>query len=744
MKLIKVFILIIFTSLYVFAQNTIHGTVYDKKENTPLVGVNVLVKELKIGTTTDTDGNFTFKNLPDGKYTLILSLIGHKTKIESIQIPLSKNILVELEDGYINLNEVVITGNPLSLDPKELSQTSLIISNQNLEIKRSSTVAEILNFQPGISMRSNGSATSRPVIRGFSNNRVLILENGLRMGDLSNTSDDHGVSADGGNAEKIEILRGPASLLYGSNAIGGVINVITEAIPTFIPDKLDGTVNLNSSSNNKGYFGDADLHYGISDFAFHGNIFKRKNHNYFDGNNNEVLNSNQSTDGYQLGFSYKPNFGLAGFSLSNFNNEYGLPFNNQEESEEGPVKIKMQKKDYRFLFESNQLGSFLSSMSVKAGYQDYNHKEISVNEGIVGTEFGLKNYSTDISFKHNLLFNQLNGVFGIWLMKQKYTVIGEEAFTPNADYSSFAFYFFEQTKVNDFNLQFGARFENNTIKIPESILSGKSFPSFEKSFNSLSGSIGLVYNFSDIIKFYTNVASAFRSPTIEEMSSYAIHAATGTFDIGERNLSTEKNYGVDFGFRLIKPLHTVEVNFFYNNIKDYIFRKPTELFYNPNDLSNPFNKSQLGLPVFQYSQGDAIIYGSEIKAQHDFFDNLTTIFIFDFVRGLDNRTKENLPQMPPMRFSYEQRYSTDNYWIGFNWKLAAEQNKTSQFEEPTKGYGLLDLYGGVKILTGKFAHVFNLKITNAFNQAYKDHLSSIKSFAFMQGRNVILNYKFLF
>lgn len=744
MKLFKVFLSFIFISFNLLAQNTISGIVYDKKENSPLIGVSVLLKELKIGTTTDLNGNFVFNNLLDGKYTLVFSLIGHKTKVETIQLPTSKKLYVELEDGYINLNEIIITGNPLSLDPKELSQRALIISNQDLEIKRSSTIAEILNFQPGIAMRSNGIATARPVIRGFSNNRVLILENGLRMGDLSNTSDDHGVTEDGGTAEKIEILRGPASLLYGSNAIGGVINVMTEAIPTYIPDKLEATINLNSSSNNKGYVGQADLHFGFKDFAIHGNMFMRKNQNYFDGNNNEVFNTNQLSDGYQFGFSYKPKFGLTGFSFSNFDNEYGLPFNSMKENEEGPVKIKMQKKDFRFLFESNHIGTFIKSMSIKAGYQDYNHKEISIKENLIGTAFGLKSYSTDISFKHNLLFDKFNGAFGIWFMKQNYTVTGHEAFTPNADYSSFAFYFFEQTKVDDFNFQFGARFENNSIKIPVSYLSEKFFPTYDKSFKSISGSIGIVYNFSDVIKLYSNLATAFRAPTIEEMSSYAIHEATGTFDIGDRNLLTEKNYGIDFGFRLIKPQHIVEVNFFYNSIKDYIIRKPTDLFYNLDDKYNPFNKSEIGLPVFQYSQGNAIIYGTEVKAQHDFFENLTSIFIFDFVRGIDKSNNENLPQMPPIRFSYEQRYSTDYYWIGFNWKLVSEQNKTSKFEKPTKGYGLLDLFAGYKFITGNLVHAIDLKVTNTFNQAYKDHLSSIKNFAFMPGRSIILNYKFLF
>lgn len=743
------FTLLLF-SMNILAQNKITGKVIDKKDGTPLLGVNIIIEELKIGTTTNFDGVFEFQNIKDGIYTLRFSYIGHKTILKKITLPGNDQIKIELEEGTINLNDVIITGNPFGSDIKDISQSTLSISNLELIIKGSSNIANTLNFQPGISIRSNGIATSRPIIRGFSNNRILILENGLRMGDLSNTSDDHGISNDGSTAERLEVLRGPASLLYGSNALGGVINILTESIPHYIPSKLEGEINVSSATINKEISASGDFHYGINDFAFHTNYFRRKTANYIGGNGYDVENSDQFATGYQFGASFIPSYGLGGISYSFYNTKYGIPikteeefFNPEEHTSPNPIEIEMNKKELRFLFESSLIGSFIKSLSLKAGYQDYSHKEILKKTGDIETEFGLKTFSTDLSINHFPIFKNINGVVGIFILEQNYVVESEEAFTPNADYFSLAGYFVEQVKLDKFNLQFGARLEKNIIKIPQSKLSGLTFPSDEKNYTSLSASLGVVFYLNDEISFFVNAANAFRSPSIEELSSYSIHGATNTFDIGNRNLVNEKNIGIDFGFRLRKYHHFVELSGYYNRMKDYIFRAPTELYYEPEN-NNTFNNSGRGIPVFRYQQRDADLFGFELKAQYEITSQISLTAIMDYTQGEKLSNKEPLPQMPPFRFSIEPRYADDEYWFGLNWKLVAAQNRVAKFEEQTKGYGLIDLYVGTKIPSGNSFHIINLKAENIFNQSYRDHLSSIKDFALMPGRNVKLSYKFLF
>lgn len=743
MKIWHSLLLIIFFAVTTIAQQySIKGKVIDEKDNEPLLGVNIILEEFKIGTASNINGEFGFENLPAGNYKLKFSYIGHKTVIHTVAVPQTDLLIVQLKEGTVDLQEVVVTGNPFGSDPKQISQSTLSLANLDLQIRNSSTVAEMLNYQPGISMRSNGTAASRPVIRGFSNSRILILENGLRMGDLSNTSDDHGVSSDGSSAERIEVLRGPASLLYGSNAIGGVINILTESIPNFIPGEADGTIQVSSSSVNKMLNGNADVHFGINRFAFHGNYFNRTNDDYKDGTGNTVSNSDLSSNGFQFGMSFIPDFGTAGLSFSSYNNRYGIPAEISED-EEGPIQIEMEKREARILLESSKLDTFVKSFSLKAGYQDYKHKEILKTTGETGTSFGLKSISADLSFKHDFIANNLQGAFGFWTLNQQYTVSGEEAFTPNADYFSIAAYLLEQLQLEKLNFQFGIRYEMNKINIPSAVISDALFPEEEKTFNSFSGSIGIVYALTDDVSFFTNIANAFRAPTIEELSSYAIHEATGTFDIGKRNLGNENNYGIDIGFRMRKPHHVVEISGYYNVINDYIFREPLNIFYNPDLADDPFNDTS-GIPVYQYTQVDAKIFGAELKAQYEFTNSVSITTIADYVVGKKQNGDENLPQLPPFRFSIEPRYTNDNYWFGFIWKLAAEQKNTAPFETPTKGYGVVDLYGGIKILTGDFVHMLNIKIDNLLDQPYKEHLSAIKNFAYMPGRNFQLGYKFLF
>lgn len=742
-KIFFTYLFFSFLSSIIFAQNyQLKGKVVDELDNKPLIGVNLIIDQLKVGSSTNVNGVFEFKNVPKGVYSLKVSFIGHKTIVRTISVPIKDDLIIALEEGSVDLQEVVVIGNPLFSDLKNISQSTLTIANLELQIKRSSNVAQMLNYQPGISMRSNGMTAARPVIRGFGNNRILILENGLRMGDLSNTSDDHGVSSDGSTPEKIEILRGPASLLYGSNAIGGVVNIITEAIPNYLPNRIDGDINFSGSSVNKNLSGGGDLHFGIDRFAFHSNYFNRSNKDYRDGNGNIVSNSDQLSHGFQFGMSFIPSFGLAGFSYTNFNNNYGIPINPQDQEAE-PIAINMKKNEFRFLLESSELNSFIKSFNLKAGYQDYAQKEIVKRTGESGTSFGLKSLSADLAFKHETIGNLFQGIFGFWVLKQKYAVEGLEALTPNADYISFAAYFFEQAKFSNFNFQFGVRLEQNQVKIPTSIISEKIFPAEDKNYSTFSGSVGLVYNLTEKISLFSNIANAFRSPTIEELTSYAIHEATVSFDIGNRSLQKENNLGFDLGFRIHKPNHLVEVTAYYNSIDNFIYAKPTSLFYNPNTADNPFNDST-GLRVLQYSQNDAVLYGFETKAQYEFNRFLLTTLVFDYVSGQLKSGGENLPRIPPMRFTIEQRYTTDKFWSGVELKLVSDQNKTAQKENPTKGYGLVDIYIGAKFLTGEFIHMLNLRIDNLFDRSYSEHLSAIKDFAFMPGRNIQINYKFLF
>jgi iron complex outermembrane receptor protein len=743
-----VLLLFILNSALLFPSNKLAGIVTDKENGAALTGVNILVQKLNIGAVTNSDGAFIIDNLPDGVYNVRFSYLGYSTEVKSVIIPSdsAENIKVALKEASINLNEVVVTGNPFLAEPKDISQTTISLSKLDLIISSNQTIADALNFQPGVAMRSNGIATGRPVIRGFSNNKVLILEDGLRMGDLSNASDDHSMTDDGSEPEKIEVLEGPSSLLYGSNAIGGVVNIITDAIPPVVQQGINGEVLAQGSTVNNEYLGNVHLNYGIGQFSFHGKFFKRKGDDYKIAGGDKTFNSDLNTFGSQGGVSYLPEWGMVGFSFTDFNNKYGLP---TMPGADEIVYIDMNKKQYRFATEVNNINSFITSMNLKAGYLEYEHKEISRLDGSVGTAFGLKTKSADLSLVHKPFSENSTGVIGFFGLIQNYNVVGDEALTPNADYGSFAAYFLEKFKYEKFSFSFGARYEFNKVKFPDAVLSDSVFTGGEDTFNSFSLSAGIVYNLSNIFSLYFNAANAYRAPTIEELSSYAIHEAVASFDIGNRELDKENTTGFDLGIRAQSEKYYFEIAGYYNKINNLIYRQPLALFYSEdiNDITGEaigFNSDGDGFRVHRYEQAKATVYGFQTKISYELLRGLSATVVSDFVRAKNDDTKENIPQIPPFRFSVDLRYANPDYWYGASWNITAKQNDVAEDEEPTAGYGIVGLYAGVRILTGNYSNVISLKASNILDQKYKDHLSAIKDFTYMPGRNVTLSYKFIF
>ncbi len=723
----------------------IEGKILDEHNHDPLIGVNVFLKELKITAETNENGIFLFSQIPGGTYTLVSTLIGHKEVITKITVPLAEKLFIEVTEQIINLNETVVTGNPFSLDLKELSQGVISLSQLDLQIKKSSTLAQSLDYQPGVSMRSNGTATSRPVIRGFSNNMILILEDGLRMGDLSSASDDHGISDDGSEPEKIEIIRGPASLLYGNNAIGGVVNVITDAIPSTIPQQFTGHFLTEGSSGNGQLLSNLHLNYGYGLYSFHGNIFRRKAEDYSVPNGGKTFNSFFETIGGQTGISIHPTWGVAGFCISSFHNKYGLP---EQSGSVSATYIDMKKSELKFLTEINLENKLLSNFNLKGSYQDYRHNEIDKFTGAIGTSFNLESGNLDVSIKHLPIFQDMNGILGISASYQKYKLLGSEAITPNTNTLTAAVYIFEQLKVGKLNLSFGGRTEINNLDISGAILSDSVFSGQKKYFSTFSSSFGLVYSITAEASVFMNVAKGFRSPTADELSSYGIHEAANSFDVGTRSLSQENNTGIDVGFRMNSDDYSSEITSYFNTINNYISRIPQSFFYSEeiNMSSNSiigFNDST-GFRVKRYLNQQAIFYGFESKITFKLSNRISSTIIADFVRAKNNKTKENLPQIPPLRFSYETRYTIDQFWIGLNTKAATAQKNVAENETPTAGYILFDFYSGFKFFSGRFAHIISFKVENALNREYKDHLSVIKEFTSMPGRNISLSYKFLF
>ena len=646
-----------------------------------------------------------------------------------------------MTETAIHLNDVVITGNPFLIEDKTIAKPLVSLSRLDLDLVRNNSLGEMLNYQTGVSMVSNGVAVSRPVIRGFGSSRILILEDGLRMGDLSGSSSDHSVSEDGSNPDKIEIVRGPSALLYSGSSPGGVINIITDLIPSTIPDKLMGSLSMGGNYVSDQKVGNAELFYGEGRMSYEAGAFYRKGNDYRAPSSERIMNSSLETKGFRAGLSFQPMWGIAGHGINKMKSVYGIPFNKVTDDEEGPVYLDMNKTDYRVATQIDSVSSLLPQISFKGGFQDYSHKEISRLTQQTGSRFTLKSVTGDLFIKHKLFGNaeNINGGLGVWGINQKYTVRGDEALTPDADNTAIAIYLFEQIALTPFNLEGALRFEQNKVSMPPAILTDSLFPGTNKSFTSVSAALGISYNLTDELSLMANLTNTNRAPGVEELSSYAVHAALASFDVGNRNLTLERDYAIDGGIRFTGEKFYLEINSYYNMIDNYIFRNPTGLFYN----SEGFN-SELGVPVYQYIQSKVEIYGAELKSILDITEGLSVTLSSDFVRGKYRSSDQNLPLIPPFRFSIEPKYIKHEYWAGLTFRASAEQNKVALNETPTKGYGIIDVFGGVKLLTGSLIHQFDLKIENLLNKDYREHLSVLKSFAPMPGRNFLVTYKLLF
>lgn len=722
---------------------TIKGKVSDQNDDSPLIGVSVVVSEAKLGGITDIDGKFIIINVPKGIYQVRFSYIGHSTVLAKVIVPSkdSQELNIKLTETAIHLNDVVITGNPFLIEDKDIVKPLVTLGNLDLDIVRNNSIGEMLNFQPGVSVISNGTAVSRPVIRGFGSNRVIILEDGLRMGDLSASSSDHSITEDGSSPDRIEIVRGASSLLYTNSSPGGVINIITDLIPTNIPSKLSGSISLGGSSISDQKFGNTELFYGSGRTSYEAGAFYRSGNSYRSPSGERVSNSDLSSKGLRGGVSFHPEWGTFGVGLNNIKNLYGIPYNQKGNDEEGPVFIDMMKTDYKAFLQIDTISSIFPQISIKTGFENYNHSEISRITQTAGSKFSLSTFTGDIFIKHNLFSSSplVNSAIGFWGLNQKYKVRGEEALTPDADLSSAAIYLFEQFNFHPLDLQGALRYEFNSVKMPESVLSDSLFPAVKKTFNTFSSSLSLAYTIFENFSVFANVSNQLRTPTIEEMGSFSIHAALASFDIGSRNLKTENNYGFETGFRINEKKFFIELNAYYNLINNYIFRNPSSLFYENGNFNN-----YSGLPVFTYSQTNAEIFGAEFKGIIDLAEGFSTTITTDYVRGKYQDLDKNLPQIPPFRLSIEPKYVKDFYWFGLIWKGASAQRSIAENETMTKGYGVIDIYAGIKLFTGNLIHQFDFKTENVTNLEYREHLSALKNFAPMPGRNFLLTYKLLF
>ena len=719
------------------------GRLLNSLTGEPIAGATVVVEELRRQATSARDGMFTFDNVPPGLYHVSVRAQGYSSRRTEITVAagaMPADLLVNPEIHF----EEVLSVSPEARSQFESFQPTTVLSGQELTKQLATSIGETLQNQPGVASRSFGPTPARPVIRGLDGDRVLILQDGQRVGDLSSQSGDHGVAINPAAAQRIEVVRGPATLLYGANAIGGLVNVITDEIPTRPQTGTSGNVTLDLGSAAGEAAGAGDVHVGNGTFALHVGGGGRRSGDVGTPLG-EVANS-QSRSGFgNAGLSWTGEKGYFGGSYGYDDTKYGIPV-----VEEGQVQLTPRRHAITFRGGGERLEGAFDAFRATLAHRRYRHDELEGAE--VGTQFTNTTTEAEVMGAHRAL-GRVKGSVGAWMLDRAFDARGAEALSPAVDQLGYAAFVYEEVTWPHVTFQFGGRVDHTRFAP-----AGEG----ERQFTNGSGSVGLLFRPAaahDNLTLALSVAHAARNPALEELFFYGLHHGNFAFEVGNPDLRSEKALGVDLSLRWRWTRASGEVTYFRNDISNYIFRSPLteeEFEAREEDFEERFAGRAIsheghghgddasGLQFVEYLGADSLLQGVEAHTDVQITEQFAVEVGVDYVRGTLVESGDPLPRMPPFRFRGGLRYQRDALQAGGEVIAAARQDRVLGAETPTEGYTLLKLFASYSFQTGAAVNTFTARLDNATNELYRNHLSLIKDLVPEMGRNFKLLYNVKF
>jgi len=705
---------------------TLSGRLYHSVTLKPIADAVVLVEGTKLEGKSKADGTYSIAGVPPGDHHLVVVAPGFVAARADVTVgnaPATLDVAVDPELHYAE----VVSVSPDARSQFDAYQPTTVLSGQDLAKQLQNGLGATLANQPGVAERSFGPGPSRPVIRGLDGDRVLILEDGQRVGDLSSQSGDHGVTVNPASASTIEVVRGPATLLYGSNAIGGLVNIISDTIPTKPVSGTHGgaTFDFGSAATDAGAA--ADLLVGNAKWAMHASGSGRRSGDVSTPEGD--VENTQSRAGFgSVGVAYTGARSYFGGSYGYDDTKYGIPF-----VEEGNIQLTPRRHMFGLRAGADELTGPFQSYRVLFGYRHYRHDELEGEE--VGTQFENDTADVNVQAKHRAV-GRLSGTIGGSYLNRAFGAIGEEALAPPVDENATALFAYEELTWPHVTVQFGGRINWASFS-PEGGL-----PS--RDFTDGSASVGLLYRpaaANDKLTIAVSLARAARNPALEELYFFGVHPGNFAFEIGNPNLDSETAFGVDASLRWRAPRFSGEVSYFRNQIDDYVFRNPlTEAEFEDRF---PGEDSE-GFPVVEFVAADSVLQGIEAHADAEIVTGLFAEVGFDLVRGELRGSGDALPKMPPTRVRGGVRYQRGALQVGGEVVAAAKQDRTFGAETPTDGYNLLKLFASYSFGSGQRVNTITARLDNATNELYRNHLSLIKDYVPEMGRNFKLVYSVKF
>ncbi|MEM8522500.1 TonB-dependent receptor [Flavobacterium sp. PL12] len=732
----KKFIIALFLGISAFlqAQNTISGTVTDMF-NLPVKGVSVSISELHKGTTTDKNGKYQFSNLPNRTLKINFTMLGFATQNQSVSIGSNEIILnVLLEEAIFEMDEVIVS----TAFNKIQSQNVMKVEHEtikNLQRKGTSTLIEGLATIPGVSQVSTGASIGKPVIRGLSGNRVLVYSQGVRI-ENQQFGDEHGLGLNDAGVESVEVIKGPASLLYGSDALGGVLY--------FNPEKFANanTFKANFSqkyfSNTLGSNTSLGLKKSTDNWKFMTRVSYNTHSDYKIADGERVTNTRYNETDFKTGIGYS-NSKFSTVLRYNYNKlDLGIP-------EEGIAEQSTSKKT-----EFPKQGIFNHLLSLNSIFYLENSK-IDLDLGYIANDRSEFEDSNDAAlhmklktFNYNLKYHlpktgKIETIVGVQGMHQTNRNSGEEYLIPDAVTNDFGVFGTANYEWNRNVLQAGLRFDNRNIKTEAQGIAGEegSFEAVDKSFDSFNAALGYKTNLVDDLTLRLNIATGFRAPNLAELTSNGVHEGTNRYEVGNTNLKTEQNVQTDLNLEYKNSHFEFFVNGFYNHINNYIYTSATGETIDTN-------------LVFDYIQDNAKLYGGEVGLHlhpHP-LDWLHFETSFETVTG----KKQNSDYLPliaannwdnTIRTEFKIKNLLEDGYATLNVSSTFNQKNVSGFETTSNGYTLVNLGFGGTMKLGKTAFDISVNGNNLLDKKYIAHLSRLKTDGIPNiGRTIVLGVNF--
>ena len=682
------------------------GRVSDSRDGSAVAGATVIIEETGVTAVTGEDGRYAFRTIARGTWHLRVTAARFVPgRVEIIVGDSAAVADVPLEPELHYAEVVAVSPNPR--DAFDSYQPASVLSGQELTLELEGSLGELMKTQPGVASRSFGPGPSRPVIRGLDGDRVLVLENGQRTDDLSSQSGDHGVTINPLAAERIEVVRGPATLLYGANAIGGVVNVVTDIIPTARVERTAGEAQASFGTGAGEAGGAADVSTGNGRYALHAGGSVRRSGDVSTPAGD--IENTQSRSGFgHVGSAFTTDRGFVGASYQYDDTKYGIPF-----VEGGDIQLTPRRHVFAVRGQSRGLDTFVNGVRASFNVRRYRHEEL---EGqAVGTEFRNNTVDVELLATTRPIAGRLTGTYGVSGYGRAFGATGEEALSPPVDQRNLAVYTYQEAVWPHVTLQFGGRLDWSAFS-PEQNLPARDF-------TNLSGSIGALFRPTDQTTVVVSLARAVRNPALEELYFFGPHVGNFAFEIGNAGLDSEKGLGMDVSFRWRLARISGEVSWFRNAIDQFVFRNPT-------------GEVEDDLPVVEFLGADSVLQGLEAHADVEVTPSFQVELGVDAVRGSLEATGEPLPRMPPLRVTAGARYRWNALQVGGQLVGAADQDRVFGLETPTAGYVVLKLFGVYSLQRGRLIHTFTARLDNATNETYANHLSFIKDLAPEMGRSV--------